>query len=295
MAIAPLRAFRSVLLLIFLGVSVPAAAQGNDPEAAEDPREAAFLAALQELHWVKGPTTVDTVGESQLVIPEGYVFLNEADTAKFLELNENLSDGDEMMVAPESLEWSAYLSFADEGYVKDDEKIDADALLKALKDGTEAGNVERRRRGWEELHVVGWAIPPAYNDGTKRLEWATTLQSGGGQGVNFFTKILGRKGHTTVVLVSSPSELSAAESQLNTLLAGYQFKPGHAYADYRPGDKVATYGLAALVLGGAAAVATKKGFWAVIAGFFAAGWKLIVPAVVAIGAGLRRFFSKRSA
>jgi len=295
MAIAPLRAFRSLLLLTFLTVSAPAAAQGNDPEAAEDAREAAFLAALQELHWVKGPTTVDTVGESQLVIPEGYVFLNEADTAKFLELNENLSDGDEMMVAPESLEWSAYLSFADEGYVKDDEKIDADALLKALKDGTEAGNVERRKRGWEELHVVGWAIPPAYNDGTKRLEWATTLRSGGGQGVNFFTKILGRKGHTTVVLVSSPSELSAAESQLNSLLAGYQFKPGNAYADYRPGDKVATYGLAALVLGGAAAVATKKGFWAVIAGFFAAGWKLIVPAVVAIGAGLRRFFSKREA
>ena len=32
--------------------------------------------------------------------------------------------------------------------------------------------------------------------------------------------------------------------------------------------------------GGAAAVATKKGFWAVIAGFFAAAWKFIAVAVV---------------
>jgi uncharacterized membrane-anchored protein len=295
MSIALIRSFRTLLLLSFLGVSAAAIAQGNDPAAAEEANESAFVKALKELNWVKGPTTVSTVGESELVIPEGYVFLNKADTAKFLELNQNLSDGDEMMVAPDSLAWSAYLSFADEGYVKDDEKIDDDALLNALKEGTEAGNSERRKRGWEDLHVVGWAIPPAYNNSTKRLEWATTLQSGGGQGVNFFTKILGRSGHTTVVLVSSPAELTAAESQLNTVLTGYRFTSGHAYADYRPGDKVAAYGLAALVLGGAAAVATKKGFWAVIAGFFAAAWKILIPAVVAIGAGLRKLFSKRSA
>jgi len=44
--------------------------------------------------------------------------------------------------------------------VKDNEKIDADAILKTLKENTEASNAERKRRGWPELHVVGWSIPP---------------------------------------------------------------------------------------------------------------------------------------
>src|SRR5262249_35443168 len=155
-----------------------------------------------KLHWVKGATTVDVVGDSKLEIPEGYVFLNKADTRKFLELNENLSDGSEVMVAPESLAWSAYISFSDDGYVKDDEKIDADELLKRVKQNTESANEERRKRGWAEMHVLGWAVPPAYNAETKRLEWAPRLRGGSGTAVNFFTKILGRKGHTTVILVT---------------------------------------------------------------------------------------------
>jgi uncharacterized membrane-anchored protein len=40
------------------------------------------------------------------------------------------------------LDWSAYLSFEDEGYVKDDEQIDAAALLQTLKDGSEQSNKE---------------------------------------------------------------------------------------------------------------------------------------------------------
>jgi uncharacterized membrane-anchored protein len=62
-----------------------------------------------------------------------------------------------------------------------------------------------------------------------------------------------------------------------------------------PGDKVAEYGLAALVLGGAAAIATKKGLWAVIVGFLVKGWKLVAIAVAAVGASLRKLFGKKNA
>ncbi len=58
---------------------------------------------------------------------------------------------------------------------------------------------------------------------------------------------------------------------------------------------MAAYGLAALVLGGAAAVATKKGFWAVLGGFFAAGWKFIIAAFVALGAGIGKIFKRGKA
>ena len=44
--------------------------------------------------------------------------------------------------------------------------------------------------------------------------------------------------------------------------------------------------------GGAAAVAAKTGFWKVIVGALAAGWKLVLAAVVAVFAGLGRFFKR---
>jgi uncharacterized membrane-anchored protein len=56
---------------------------------------------------------------------------------------------------------------------------------------------------------------------------------------------------------------------------------------------VAEFGLAALVLGGAAAVATKKGFWAVIGGFLAAFWKLLAGLAVAAVAALGGLFKKK--
>jgi uncharacterized membrane-anchored protein len=227
------------------------------------------------------------------VVPEGYVFLNQRDTDRYLELNQNPPSGEEVMVGREDLSWVAYLSFSDEGYVKDDEKIDADALLKAMQEGAKEGNKERRRRGWAEVQVTGWAVPPAYNSETKRLEWATILESEGGRNVNFSTKVLGRRGHTSVILVTGTDELTAARPQFNKVLGGYTFDEGERYADWVPGDKVATYGLAALVLGGAAALATKKGLWAVIGGFLIAKAKLLIAGAVAVAAGVRRFLTGR--
>lgn len=269
-------------------------APGAAAQPAASPEQQAMLKALSALNWVKGPTSVPVAGNSTLAVPEGFVFLDVANTDKFLELNQNFPGGNEVMIAPEDLQWSAYLSFSDEGYVKDDEKIDAAELLKSLKEGTEESNPERRRRGWGELHVLNWAVPPAYNTTNKRLEWATVLQSDGGRSVNFSTKVLGRRGHTSVVLVSAEEDLAGARPQLEKVLAGYSFNQGDRYADWVPGDKVAEYGLAALVLGGAAAIATKKGFWAVLGSFLAAGWKFIAAGLVALGAGIRKFFGGKA-
>jgi uncharacterized membrane-anchored protein len=236
---------------------------------------------------------VVTPGDSTLTVPKGYMYLDAPNTTKYLEITENLGDGSEVLIAPEDLSWAAYLSFLDEGYVKDDDKIDADALLKTLKDGAVASNAERRKRGWPELTVTGWAMAPTYNRETKRLEWATEIESEGQGATNFFTKILGRKGHTSIIMVASPEELVASETALNTVLGGYSFNRGSTYADFVPGDKVAEYGLAAMVAGGAAAVATKKGLWGVLAGFFAAAWKVVVAVALGVVAWVRSLFKKK--
>ena len=57
-----------------------------------------------------------------------------------------------------------------------------------------------------------------------------------------------------------------------------------------PGDKIAEYGLTALVVGGAGAAAAKAGLLKGLWKFLLAGWKLVIAAIVGLGALLKRIF-----
>jgi uncharacterized membrane-anchored protein len=70
-----------------------------------------------------------------------------------------------------------------------------------------------------------------------------------------------------------------------TLIDGYSYKQGDKYAEFRQGDKIAQYGLSALVVGGAAAVAAKTGILKHL-------WKVIVVAFLAAAGFLKKFFSR---
>ena len=50
--------------------------------------------------------------------------------------------------------------------------------------------------------------------------------------------------------------------------------------------------MAALIAGGAAAVATKKGLWGTIAAFLAASWKVVAGVAIAAVAGVKKLFSR---
>ena len=61
--------------------------------------------------------------------------------------------------------------------------------------------------------------------------------------------------------VAAMSQLPEIEQDTPKILAAIDFNPGHRYADFNPkSDKIAGYGLAALVAGTAAAAAVKLGF-----------------------------------
>lgn len=248
---------------------------------------------IEGLNWQTGPKAVAIAGNSTLQLPQGYTFLDQAGTREFEKLTQNLANGDEVLVSPKTHDWVAFIEFSGEGLVKDDEKIDANALLATLRHNNDTANEERRHRGWDTLQIAGWAQPPQYNSTTKRLEWAMTLEGGGTRSVNFATKILGRHGFTTVVLACGVDDEPAAVAQLNQLLTGYRFNDGERYADWRPGDKVAAYGLGALVLGGAAVAASKAGLLKGAIAVLVAAWKLIVAGVVAALAFLRSRFGRR--
>ena len=261
------------------------------PVAAQE-TEADPLAALP---WQIGPTKGQIGQRATIDVPDGYVFLGAQGTSKLNELMENPPTGaDEYTIAPKSLDWFAYFTFDEVGYVKDDESLDAEDLLASIKDGTEQSNEERRSRGWETMTIDGWSFKPQYDKQLNALEWAILAHADKSRHkiVNYNTRLLGRRGVMQVVVVSDPEGLDAAVSQFKSLMPGYAYNDGEKYAQFKEGDHVAAYGLAALVTGGAAAVASKKGLFAAIGIFLAKMWKLVLIGLVAVGAAIRKLFGR---
>lgn len=247
---------------------------------------------IKALHWVeKGEGAI--AGKASVKIPAGYAFLGEDDTSKLLQIYGNPPSSENFLIAPKSMDWFAVFSFDDTGYVKDDEKIDAAALLSSMKASDAAGNKERKNLGLPALYTEGWAVEPHYDSATRRLEWGLRLRDEeGDRNVNYTSRILGRSGVMSVTLVSDTESLAKNTDEFKKVLTGFNYNSGQNYSEFKNGDKLATIGLGALVLGGAAAVATKKGLWAVIGGFFAAAWKFIAAAVVALFAGIGKLFKR---
>jgi len=77
-----------------------------------------------------------------------------------------------------------------------------------------------------------------------------------------------------------------------TALNDFSFDAGQRYAEYRPGDKIAKYGLGALVVGGAAVGAAKLGLFASLFVLLKKGAKLIILGFVAVIAFFKRMFAK---
>lgn len=263
---------------------------------AQDAAQAQQTVAQQimALHWVEGPSRVTVGSNATFQVPEGYRFLGPSDTVKFMELTRNLSSNDsETVFAPDDFAWWGMFEYSDVGHVADDEKIDPDTLLSSLRQNQTEANKQLSARGWATLEVAGWEQSPFYDPDTHNLSWAVDLRnSSGGEDVNYNTRLLSRTGYTAATLVAGSDNLQTSIGQFKNVVAGYQFINDQTYAAYKPGDKAAEYGLAALVTGGAVAVAAKTGLWKVIVGALAAGWKVIAAIVVALFAGLGKFFKR---
>jgi uncharacterized membrane-anchored protein len=266
------------LLVLLLAVDT---AQGQPQSQPQEPK----------IDWQAGPTVGRLGDMAQLNIPKGYRFTGKEGARQVLLLTHNVPSGDELgALIPEAdgADWFMIFEFNDTGYIKDDDKdsLDADALLKSMREATEAGNEERRKRGWRALHVTGWDKRPYYDPLTHNLTWATRVKGDDATSegaVNHSIRLLGRRGTIKVDLVASPGEYATSLPEFNTLISGFAYSQGSRYSDFAAGDKVAEYGLAALIAGGAGAVAFKTGLLAKM-------WKLIVVLFVAIAGFIKKIF-----
>jgi uncharacterized membrane-anchored protein len=248
-----------------------------------------------KLNFLEGPAKAQLEGVGRVDVPVGYTFLDGKTTRALMKAHGEPTSGQELgLLSPTNEDWSVIFEFNDIGYVKDDDKdkLDADKLLASIKRGTAAANKERVRAGNPPLEIIGWEVPPRYDETTHNLEWAIRATSGGEPILNYNTRVLGRKGVMEVVLIVEPDKLKETLPTFRNLLAGYTFQTGNTYAEYRSGDKVAKYGLAALVVGGAAVAGAKLGLFAWLAVLLKKAWKLVVLAVAAVAAGIKKLFSK---
>ena len=285
---------RATFVLLLSFVTVPVAAQDRSQEL------------FESIEWMDGPGEGQLGDIAKLNVPDGCRFTREEGARAFMEATGNLSSDTELgllvcAAAPpdnpaDESSWFVVFEYDASGYVKDDEKaeLDGDKILATLQDGQNEGNKERRRLGYDELTLDGWIKAPYYDERTNNLTWAIRVLSTGDTSVNHSVRLLGRGGVLKADLVTGPATFDLALPMFEEVVDATSFVAGERYAEWREGDKIAAYGLTALVAGGAGAAAMKLGLFGKLWKLILAGAKFIVIGVIACFAWIRNFFKRKS-
>jgi uncharacterized membrane-anchored protein len=191
--------------------------------------------------------------------------------------------------------WAVILTYVKDGHIDDSDatKIDYDDLLKDMKEGEGDENAERKKAGYSAVHTVGWAEKPSYDSTSKRLYWAKELDFEGSKThtLNYDVRVLGREGVLSMNAVGSMSQLEQIRGDMRPLIQVADFNSGYRYAEFnKKTDKLAEYGLGALVVGG---VAAKLGLFAKLGVFLLAFKKILFAGILAVGAFIGKFFKKK--
>ncbi len=279
------------------------AASSPDEDEAAPATVDPFERAMASLPLKHGPERLSLPHGVEVNLPSGYRFLGQPHAGELMTKMGNLHNEDLLgLVLSENANegYLVTLRYEEEGFVKDDEKLDAKEILDAIRDGEEEYNQERQKLGFEPIHADRWMEEPRYDKAQHHLVWGLVVSDKNGSSVNFDTRILGRKGYVSVNLVTDPSTLAADRPHGVDILRATTFTAGNRYEDFdKSKDQVAEYGLTGLVLGGAGvglAKAAKIGLLAKfgkgIVAVLLAGKKAVVAVFAAIAAFARKLFGK---
>ena len=286
-------------------VVLAAALQGLAATPDADPQLAQLKKLTERLKYQEGQIKLGD-GLATVNLAEGFRFVDPAGTETILSgLWGNPATGQKHlgMIVPsdfdpfEKAAWCVVIGYQEDGYVKDDdaEKIKYDKLLKDMQKAVREENRERVKDGYPSIELVGWAAAPRYDRQTHKFYWAKELKFGDSEGentLNYNLRVLGRRGILELNAVAGMAQLAQIEKATPQILAMVDFNEGNRYADYKPGsDKVAAYGLTALVAGG---VAAKTGLLKGIFVALIAAKKLVIIAVIAAVAFAAKFFRRKS-
>jgi uncharacterized membrane-anchored protein len=261
--------------------AAPASALKDEGKAETTPANRAWWPPTATV----GPAKVSLEGQATLDLPADYIFLGKEDSKALMErLGNRANPNDVGTILPKDINEKKFFVTVDwdaAGYIKDDEadKLDAKEILESIREGNEEANKFREERGFKPVTVVGWGEPPRYERQLHHIVWAIIGKSEEGETVNFNTRLLGRHGYMSLNLVCGPEQLQGLKPTMADLLARTTYDPGKRYADFQQGkDRVAEFGLAALVVGGAA----MAGKGALKVGLLAKFGKILIALLLAL-------------
>lgn len=288
------------LFATFLCLILPFMAPAQAADAAAAPVTAeSFVASLK---FQQGDITLPG-NIATLKLPPSFRYLPPADAERLLVEGWGNPPGNNtlgMIVATDASPmseqgWGVILTYEKDGHVKDDDadSIKYDELLKDMQQGVLDSNAERKEKGYRPMTLVGWAEAPYYDKASHKLYWAKELKSEGAStsSLNYNVRVLGREGVLVLNAVAGMDQIGQIKGEMKNVTAFTEFTSGNRYADFdAKTDKVAEYGLAALVAGG---VAAKLGFFGKLFGLLLAFKKLIFIGVAAAGAGLFKLLGRK--
>jgi uncharacterized membrane-anchored protein len=301
-----MKPLRPILLAALLcAFHTPVQAASNPPstpteavQAQQTPEQ--FLATLKQQH---GTITLPA-GIATLKLNDEFYYLDQKDTERLLTDGWGNPPGHKTlgMIIPKAVNpltasgWGVIVSYKDDGHISDEDaaKIDYADPLKQMQEADEEDNKARQKQGYAGLHLLGWAEQPHYDETTHKMYWARELKADDAENstLNYSIRVLGRKGVLELNAVAAMADLPLIKQELPKVIAFTNFTDGNLYTDYSPGtDKLATYGLAALVGGGLAA---KAGLFAKIGIFLLAAKKFLIVGLVVIAGFVRKLFSRKS-
>ena len=294
---------RFVFLAALCAALVPSFTATTRAEPAES-KTAEIRKLAEQLRFQQGAIDLRN-GLATINVPSGFRYLNPADTETVLsKIWGNPPSGERSLgmlfpaeTGPTDRDgWGVVLTYEEDGYVKDNDAstINYDDLLKQMKADTAEANKVREKKGYAPIELVGWAARPRYDAGEKKMYWAKELRFGGEPAttLNYNIRMLGRRGVLVLNAIAGMEQLATIENATPQLLAMVNFQDGHRYADFNAStDKVATYGLAALVAGGLLA---KGGFLKVLIAGLIAAKKFVIIGAIALFAGVKKLIAKFS-
>ena len=119
--------------------------------------------------------------------------------------------------------WAVVITYDEDGFVKDDDAatVNYDDLLGKMQRALRGENEERRRRGYPEIELVGWAEPPRYDSAAHKLYWAKDLRFGteAVHTLNYNIRVLGRRGVLVLNAVASMDQLAAVRRDMTKVIA----------------------------------------------------------------------------
>jgi uncharacterized membrane-anchored protein len=287
----------------------PAGEQAADPLAPAPMTEEEFAEAAKTFEaGLQHRTGVITLAKAHvtLKIPEGFYFLDTADTRKVLEEAwGNPPDADvDGMIFPDNMaatregSWGVVITYENSGYVSDADaaSIDYDMLIDTMREHSETENIQRKAQGYPALEIIGWATKPRYDGATHKLYWAKelTFDSDPVHTLNYDMRVLGRYGVLSLNFIAGLDQLADIEKAGPAVLAMPEFDLGARYADFNAStDASAGYGIAGLIGGGAAAAVLAKngGILAALFGVIAKFGIYVLAALGAAGAWVVSLFT----